>query len=353
MEIRAAKPTELDELVELQCRVFRPKERAEARYWSYFKEDLSYRLDQARVVIDQGRIVSHLRIWDRKIRVRGVALRAGGIGSLLTRPESRGLGHASALMRETVSYMAREGYDLGLLFTVMGPAFYERLGWSAIPLPTFEIVLGKGLKVPAPGEGVRRVRIEKDLEAVMEIYAHYCEGMTGPEVRPRSYWTSGPSRYRGVFPGWGYEAEGRLLAYLNYEVEPNRIWVKEACVRPGSEKAFLELGSAMLAEAMDRGIERVGGSLPKGHVLVDSLAAVAQAPPAWGLHSKMMVRTIDWESLTERFGGGEKPARPKSDSEFWHAFLGLTQIETGWSFARWMKGLPECEEAFYWSSDVF
>lgn len=67
----------------------------------------------------------------------------------------------------------------------------------------------------------------------------------------------------------------------------------------------------------------------------------------------MMVRTIDWESLTERFGREEKPARSKSDSEFWYAFLGLTQIETGWPFARWMKGLPECEEAFYWSSDVF
>ena len=90
MEIRAAKETELEELVELQRLVFRPEEQAQPRYWSYVREEPTYRLEQSRVVVDGGQIVAHLRVWDRQILVRGAHLRAGGIGSVLTRPQCRG-----------------------------------------------------------------------------------------------------------------------------------------------------------------------------------------------------------------------------------------------------------------------
>ena len=63
MEIRAVRESELEEMVKLQCLIFDP-DRYE-RYWRYIRGDSSYRLEQTRVVIIDGRIVARLRIWDR------------------------------------------------------------------------------------------------------------------------------------------------------------------------------------------------------------------------------------------------------------------------------------------------
>ena len=98
MIIRAANETELEELAELQRLIFRPDEPdAAQRFMTYTKADPTYRLDRSRLVLDDGRIVAHLRIWDRTLRVRGVDLLATGIGSLCTHPNLRGRGYARAL----------------------------------------------------------------------------------------------------------------------------------------------------------------------------------------------------------------------------------------------------------------
>ena len=126
MEIRAAREAELEELVELQCLVFRPN--GHERYWTYYRDDPDYCLEHSRVVLDRGRIVAHLRVWDRLIRVRGASLRAGGIGSLLTHPDHRRRGYARALLADTEQYLIGAGFDLGLLFSVIGTPFYEERG---------------------------------------------------------------------------------------------------------------------------------------------------------------------------------------------------------------------------------
>ena len=113
MEIRGAKASELDEAAALQQLVFRPNEDALERYRTYVREDPVYQLDQTRVLILDGKMVGHLRVWDRLIRVRGAKIRAGGIGSVLIHPDYRGKGLAHALMRDTESYMTEAGYDVG------------------------------------------------------------------------------------------------------------------------------------------------------------------------------------------------------------------------------------------------
>ena len=95
MMIRAAREAEIAEIAELQRLVFRPDEPdAAQRYLTYVKGDPTYTLDHSRVIFDDGRIVAHLRIWDRVLRVRGAELFAAGIGSLCTHPDYRGRGYA-------------------------------------------------------------------------------------------------------------------------------------------------------------------------------------------------------------------------------------------------------------------
>lgn len=116
MEIRSVREDELEEMIALQCRIFRPD--GHKRYTQYIRGDSSYRLDQTRVVVVDSRIVATLRVWDRKMRIGSGVVHMGGIGGVGTHPDFRGRGYASALIRDTsllpeVEGLSRRPIDYG------------------------------------------------------------------------------------------------------------------------------------------------------------------------------------------------------------------------------------------------
>ena len=64
MEIRGARESELEQVVELSCLAFNPN--GHERYWQYVQGDSSYRLPQTRVVVVNDRVISTLRVWERR-----------------------------------------------------------------------------------------------------------------------------------------------------------------------------------------------------------------------------------------------------------------------------------------------
>ena len=349
MEIRSATEAELAALVEMQRLIFRPNEAAEAahpRYWSYIHEEPTYRLDQSRIVFDQGRIVAHLRVWDRCIRLRGEVLRVGGIGSVMTHPECLGQGYASALLRDTEDYLLEGGYDLGMLFTIIGTAFYDRLGWIPIALPTFVLPPAQILPMGSLEGRIRPLDASQDLLTVKTLYDQYTATMDGVETRPQAYWTSGPSGYRGVFPLWGVEVAGKLVAYCNFAVEDERIWIKEACALPAYETAYEALANKVLTTVRETGKTCLEGSLPIGHSFIKYLETAVGTRSQWGCHDEMMVKGINWQSLSERFGCAEEV--PADEAAFWQQLFG-----GGEQTAAWAQTLPASVGPFYWWSDIF
>lgn len=354
MEIRAVREDEIEETLELQRMVFRPDEGAGAleRYRTYVRDDPGYRMDQSRVLLIDGRIVAHLRVWDREIRVRGSVLRAGGIGSVLTHPDYRGRGCARALMRNAEAYMLDAGYDVGLLFTIIGTPFYQALGWTPIPLPTFAVDLES-----EPGDRrsthARALEVDRDLDAVMAIYEHCSGSLTGPEVRPKQYWRAGPSRIRGVFPEWGVAVDSELCGYATFDASADGIWVKEGCVKPSGDGAYPDMAQLILGCARRYGLNRIEGSLPAGHGLVGALEAVCGSNATWGSHDEMMLKGINWRTIREKVNGGPQGGAPEDEGTFWRALYGRKAAETDASVSGWMASLPKCEGPFYWWSDIF
>ena len=355
MEIRAVREDEIEETLALQRLVFRPDEGEGAlvRYRTYVRDDPSYRPEQSRVLLEDGRIVAHLRVWDREIRVRGAVFRAGGIGSVLTHPDYRGRGFARALMWDTETFMRNAGYDVGLLFTIIGTPFYEALGWTPIPLPTFAVEM-KSEPAHCEATHVRTLDADRDLDAVMAIYERSSGCLTGPEVRPRAYWRAGPSRIRGVFPRWGVERGSELCGYATFDVSADRIWVTEGSVEPAHEDAFDDLAGLIGRCARRNGLTRIEGSLPTGHGLVPALERACGACAAWNRHDEMMLKGIDWRAIREKFDvaptwGGA----PVDEGAFWRALYGQAVDRMDESLAIWMASLPKCVGPFYWWSDIF
>ncbi|MDP6041722.1 MAG: GNAT family N-acetyltransferase [Candidatus Latescibacteria bacterium] len=329
MIIRAATETELEEIAELQHLVFRPNEPDVAqRYLSYTNDDPAYTLDHSRVISQDGRLVCHLRIWDRTLRVRGADLLAAGIGSLCTHPDFRGRGYAQALMRDSEKYFFEAGYDLGLLFTIIGTPFYEAQGWVPIPLPTF--AFGKMNALPMP-EGVRQLDVVRDLEAVRAIYEDSGLRYESAALRDQVDWTAGPAQIRGNFPTLGVIREGQLVAYVSLAFDDEEVWIKEVCALGGCEDAYEQLAQAVMSVCDGKKLE---GSLPRDHLCITVLEALTGIPATWDTHDEMMVKGVNWNSLREKVGGEVVSNIPPNDEDsFWRNLLG--------------------ERPFYWWTDIF
>ena len=169
MEIRGARESELKQVVELSCLAFNPD--GHERYWQYVRGDSSYRLPQTRVVVVNDRVVSTLRVWERRMRVSASLVTMGGIGGVCTHPNYRGVGYASALMRDTIDYLRTTGCDLGVLFTIIPEAFYQRLGWISLPLHGFNLNYNAPTLVADSSEWqVADFNPETDLDAVAALY---------------------------------------------------------------------------------------------------------------------------------------------------------------------------------------
>ncbi len=92
------------------------------------------------------RLVGYLRMFERVISAGGHAVRVGGIGGVMTRPECRRRGIASALLRRAAQFIGDElGAEFGLLLCREEVApVYAKLGWQIVAGPTtFEQPSGK------------------------------------------------------------------------------------------------------------------------------------------------------------------------------------------------------------------
>ena len=276
VEIRAVREQELEEMIELQCLVFRP--RGHERYTAYIHGDSSFELDQIRVVVDDGRIVATLRVWDRTVRVGGTAVRMGGIGGVGTHPDHRRRGHASAMLRDAIDWMRSRGYLTSVLFTEVATEFYRRHGWASVPMPGFRIAApGPGTALPGPREGAGEWRVEafdeaRDLEALMALYERYNAGQSGALVRDRAYWESEPARIRGILPAAvALDPGGNLRGYLNYEIDGGQAEVCELAVDETAAAATDALVRHFLRACAEQGAGEIVGELPHRHPVVDLL----------------------------------------------------------------------------------
>ncbi len=267
MEIREVRESELQEMIDLLCLVFRPA--GQERYRQYIRGDSSYRLDQTRVVAAEGRIVSTLRVWDRRMRVGACVVRMGGIGGVGTHPDYRGRGYATALMRDAVDYMEAAGYDVGLLFSEIPCAFYRRLGWASLPLAGFRVKRRGSIELGDTDWEIEAFDEGRDLEQVAALYDAYNAGQSGSIVRPRAHWDTAPARIRGILPTVVARRGHTLGGYLNFHVGGKAATVLEVAYGRDDPTALTALVGHLLRVCEEKGVEEVCGEIPHRHPLVD------------------------------------------------------------------------------------
>jgi len=299
MEIRGVRESELEQVVELSCVAFNPD--GHERYWQYVKGDSSYRLPQTRVVVVNDRVVSTLRVWERRMRVGASLVTMGGIGGVCTHPNYRGVGYASALMRDTIGYLQTIGCDLGVLFTIIPEAFYRQLGWTSLRLRGFSVACNAAARAADSLEWqVTDFNPETDLDAVAALYDLANAQQSGIIARTRAYWDMAPCRIRGVLPTVVARRDGHISGYLNYEIDEKTVEVREVGCIPNSPGVLNALVSYLLEACEAQEIEKIEVKFPSQHPFAERLIAACANPVTQTERSKMMLYVVDLPVLLRR-----------------------------------------------------
>jgi GNAT superfamily N-acetyltransferase len=183
MEVRSAHRSERGEVLDLLGHWYNDGGEFFARY---NRNDPTFRDELCLVARDGGRLVSTVQIFDRVVNLGGHTVPMGGIGSVFTLEEYRHRGVASALMRLAVDTMAREGFEVSLLFAER-LTFYNQFGWREIERK-FSVLTGAG-SINAPDRFViDSFEADRDLAEITAIHRGYSGRFNLTAVRDDSAW---------------------------------------------------------------------------------------------------------------------------------------------------------------------
>ena len=299
MEIRSARASELEQVVELCCLAFNPD--GHERYWQYVKGDSSYRLPQTRVVVVNDKVISTLRVWERRMRVGTSLVTMGGIGGVCTHPNYRGVGYASALMRDTIDYLRTTGCDLGVLFSIIPEAFYRRLGWTTLPLHGFNVSCNSATRATDSTEWqITDFNPETDLDAVAALYDQTNAQQSGTITRTRAYWDMAPSRIRGVLPTVIAHRNGHIKGYLNYEIDGKQAEVREVGYISDHPTVLDAFASHFFEVCEAQGVEEIEGRFPSQHPFAERLITQGNSSVTPTEYTGMMLYAVSPSVLLRR-----------------------------------------------------
>ncbi len=214
--VRLARAEDVGAILDLLTEYDRPR----AYFEPYYLHDPSYLPEQSLVVERAGRLLAHLRIFDRTLRMQGTPLRIAGVGNVITSRVARGRGYAGQLLQQVVVVARELGYVYSLLWTHL-PDLYAGYGWA----PLGQAFVQTELTAPAgteAAEGTHTIAefAPADLPAVMRLYDAFNANRTGTVIRSPEYWQGQLAWLQAGRPGFLVcrDTAGVLVGYVRSRV---------------------------------------------------------------------------------------------------------------------------------------
>jgi GNAT superfamily N-acetyltransferase len=260
------------------------------------EHDPSYTDENVWVAEEAGRLVACVQIFPLQLRLRGVAVPAGGIGSVFTRPEARAGGVASALLERSLRAMRERRMELSLLFASRH-AFYARLGWSLWPRLRPLLLRTDATARPDPARAGVRFDPARDLADVVALHAAYSAGFDGTLVRDTESWRG--SLVLAGNPGEEFrvarDAAGRIAAYARAIVLEGFFMIGEWARRPDAAEELADLAVGLMQPRAPDPLERADRPSAELRKLL-----VGPTPPDAALYDALGRRGVELKSFDER-----------------------------------------------------
>src|SRR5215470_4781073 len=99
---------------------------------------------------DRGTWVASAKRYLWPVSLDGVDRTMCGFGAVFTRPEQRGRGYARLIIEQLIDDSARhDGAAMAGLFSEIGEAFYQSLGFRTVPLDEVDVQVARKAGAPA------------------------------------------------------------------------------------------------------------------------------------------------------------------------------------------------------------
>lgn len=271
-------------------------------FWCHYFPAVSVKerfdFERTRLVVEGGRIRALVRVYPLELELGGVRVRAGGIGSVATDPETRGRGYMSRLMADAEALMKKEGFPISCLGG--NRHRYLNFGYENGGRMVFYNISARGLaRSGVRPAAARRFQGGADvLEAVAAVYGrntYRCRRAASDY--PLLFERSGLLLY--------HAGSGADFGYLALHGEKGRGGTAEFGGRPETV-----LGLAL--SCMERhGLAGLEFFFPGRAAVPPPYAAAASS---WRVESAWMLKLIDPDAVLEAFAGQEG-ARPAPGRE--------------------------------------
>ncbi|HEX6853130.1 MAG TPA: GNAT family N-acetyltransferase [Candidatus Polarisedimenticolaceae bacterium] len=238
-----------------------------------------------------GPILSSMKLYRPRVRLRGRTRRACAIGAVFTPRARRRRGHAAAMLMRVLEEAAAAGDGPAMLFSDIGTGYYASLGFRELPA---EEAHGTLARAPRGLVGWSlRPMLPEDLPAVAEAHDAWCATRPIAVLRDLAHWRFLLERARSYFARFDgsdlsrrYRVatrDGRFAGYV-VAVEGEGEWeLREAGAVDADPDTLAQLLRVAAAEARARGLRRVFGWIPR------SQAALV---PEWGLRQVARMRAV-------------------------------------------------------------
>ena len=186
MIVRAAERDEYPEICKLVHKAFKGSTIERTMINVTTSGDPNFQKGDLRVLEADGRIASMMMLIRWPLRIGTAIVNGAMVGPVATHPSFQGKGYCSAVMRDAVQYMERQGFDITLLWGI--PWLYTRYGYSPAMVKTQTAI---NLKRKSPSENRSyhlRSFTETDLEQMTRIYHSNTATNTCAEIRSPEMW---------------------------------------------------------------------------------------------------------------------------------------------------------------------
>lgn len=225
----------------------------------FLEQDPTFADENVWVAAEGEELVSCVQVFPRQIRIRGVPVPMGGIGSVFTAPEKRGCGLARELMDRAATSMVERGMEVGMLFPAPDRMdWYRRQGWGTWKRRRLWVSGGPRVpssavgSVPSPSTASSvpsRFDAQRDFESLRRVHAGYSGALDGTEVRADGLWEA--SLRNAGNPGedfWVVRAHpGEVVAYARATLLAGLPVLTEFGRAPGAEWELVQV----VAKAVD------------------------------------------------------------------------------------------------------
>ncbi len=267
MEFRALQPGEIEAWYDHVTSVFHGSRRYFMNHW---ENDPWKDSEGIRVAVEDGRIVSTVRVFIRQMYLHGEQVSAGGIGEVSTHPEYRRRGLATRLLQDAIRFM--EEREIAISSLHGGRSIYEALGWENVTR------YYASSRKSATYEHTFQIRpvnnaSEIEIEQIATLYGDYSRRFNGTFVRDHPKYWSGWVRTESP-QAWVAEQAGSLYGYISVRRNDENLYVKEFLA---SEEMFAQDGGKHVFDAL---ISHLLTAMGK-----DTFDVVWPAPVADGFHA--------------------------------------------------------------------